>query len=64
MVVAVLFKAGDHVPTIPLLEVGNGFNVPPKQIAETAVKFKDVFGLTVIVIVAVFAHCPALGVNV
>ena len=36
VVVAVLFKAGDHVPEIPLLEVvGNGLNVAPAQIGST-----------------------------
>ena len=36
--VAVLFKAGDHVPLIPLVEVvGNGFKVVPEQIGATGV---------------------------
>ena len=63
--VAVLLSAGAHVPVMPLLEVvGNGFNVPPEQIGATAVKVGVIFGLTVIVIVVVVAHCPAVGVNV
>jgi hypothetical protein len=35
VVVAVLFKVGDHVPVILLLEVVGSVNVPPLQIAET-----------------------------
>jgi len=39
VVVAVLFKAGDHVPTIPLLDVvGKADNDAPVQIAATCVK--------------------------
>ena len=65
MVVAVLFKAGAHVPVIPLLEVvGNGDKVAPEQIGATALKVGVIFGLTVIVSVAVVAHCPAVGVKV
>ena len=37
VVVAVLFNAGDQLPEIPFNEVvGNALNVPPEQIAETA----------------------------
>src|ERR1043165_5218927 len=65
VVVAVLSKAGAHVPEMPLLEVvGNGDKVAPEQIGATAVKVGVTFGLTVIVKVVVVAHCPALGVNV
>jgi len=36
VVVAILFKAGDQVPVIPLFDVvGNADNVPPEQIAAT-----------------------------
>jgi len=64
-VVAVLSKAGDQVPVMPLLEiVGNGVSVAPEQIGATAVNVGVTFGLTVIVNVAVVAHCPAVGVNV
>ena len=36
VVVAVLFKAGDQVPVMPLLEVvGKALNVAPEQIAGT-----------------------------
>ena len=61
----VLFKAGAHVPVMPLLEVvGKAVNVAPEQIGATAVKVGVTFGLTVMVKVAVVAHCPAVGVNV
>ena len=53
VVVAVLFKAGDHVPTILLFEVvGNSFNVAPEQIASTCVNVGVVNGLTVTVVAA------------
>ena len=60
-----LFKAGDHVPVIPLFEVvGKADKVAPEQIAGTEVKDGVKLGLTVMVNVAVVAHCPAVGVNV
>ena len=60
-----MFNAGDHVPVIPLLEVvGRADRVVPEQIGATAVNVGVMFGLTVIVNVAVVAHCPAVGVNV
>ena len=63
--VTVLFSAGAQVPVIPLLEVvGNGDKVPPEQIGATAVNVGVMFGLTVMVRVAVVAHCPAVGVKV
>jgi hypothetical protein len=38
-VVVVLFKDGDQVPVIPLVEiVGNGAKIPPEQMAGTALK--------------------------
>ena len=65
MVVAVLSKAGAHVPVIPLFEVvGNGVNVAPEQIGATAVNVGVILELTVIVKVVVVAHCPGSGVNV
>jgi len=64
-VVAVLSNAGDHVPVVPLLDVvGNAVRVPPAHIGATALKVGVIFGLTVMVNVAVVAHCPAVGVNV
>jgi hypothetical protein len=63
--VAVLFSAGAQVPVMPLLEVvGNADKVAPEQIGATAVNVGVTLGLTVIVNVAVVAHCPAVGVNV
>jgi hypothetical protein len=65
VVVAVLFNAGAHVPVMPLLEVvGNADNVAPEQIGATAVNVGVTFGFTVMVNVAVVAHCPAVGVKV
>ena len=60
-----MFRAGDHVPLIPLVEVvGNADKVAPEHIGETAAKVGVTFGLTVIVNVVVVAHCPAVGVKV
>jgi hypothetical protein len=60
-----LLSAGAQVPVIPLVDVvGSGDKVAPEQIGATAVNVGVTFGLTVIVIVAVVAHCPAVGVNV
>ena len=63
--VAVLSSAGAHDPVIPLLDVvGNGDKVDPEQMGATALNVGVIFGLTVIVNVAVVAHCPAVGVKV
>ncbi|MNT99492.1 hypothetical protein D3C72_2423530 [compost metagenome] len=63
--VAVLFSAGAHVPLIPLVDVvGKAFNVPPLQIGATCVNAGTRLGFTVMVMVAVDAHCPAVGVKV
>jgi hypothetical protein len=65
VVVVVLSKAGAQLPVMPLFAVvGNGDKVAPEQIGATAVKVGVTFGLTVIIKVAVVAHCPAVGVNV
>ncbi|MNT44072.1 hypothetical protein D3C86_1594610 [compost metagenome] len=57
VVVAVLFKAGDQVPVIPLLEtVGKVAKAVPAQIAGTCVNTGSITGLTVMVIVVVPAH--------
>jgi len=56
-VVAVLFNAGAQVPVIPLVDVvGNAANTAPEQIGATAVNVGVMFGLTVIVRVAIVAH--------
>jgi len=61
----VLSKAGDHVPVIPLLEVvGSGVRVTPEQIGAIAVNVGVMLELTVIIKVAVVAHCPGSGVKV
>ena len=60
-----MFKAGDHVPVIPLFEVvGKAANAVPSHTAATAVNVGVTFGFTVIVIVVVVAHCPTAGVKV
>jgi len=52
-----LFNTGAHVPAMPLLEVvGRAVSVAPEQIGATAVNVGVMFGLTVIVNVAVVAH--------
>ena len=63
--VAVLLSAGAHVPVIPLVDVvGKAVKVAPEHIGATAVNVGAIFGLTVMVNVAVVVHCPAVGVNV
>jgi len=60
-----LFSAGDQVPVIPFSDVvGKADNAPPEQIAATGSNVGLIFGLTVMVNVAVVAHCPAVGVKV
>ena len=62
---AILSNAGDQVPVIPLVDVvGNGVKTVPEQIGATAANVGVMFGLTVMVKVAVVAHCPAAGVKV
>ena len=52
-----MFKAGDQVPVIPLVDVvGRAASVAPEHIGATALNVGVTFGLTVIVNVAVFAH--------
>ena len=63
--VTVLFKAGDHVPVTPLLEVvGKAVKVSPLQIGVTAANVGVTFESTVIDKVVVVAHCPTSGVKV
>jgi len=60
-----LFKAGDHVPLIPFVEVvGSAANVAPEQIGATCVNTGVTLEFTVITIFLVVAHCPAFGVKV
>ena len=62
-----MFNDGDQLPVIGVAlvdDVGNGDNVAPEQMGATALNVGVMFGLTVIVNVAVVAHCPAVGVNV
>ena len=60
-----MFNAGDQVPVYPLFEVvGSACIVDPEQTEATCVKLGVMFGFTVMVIVAVVAQSPAVGVNV
>ena len=62
---AVLLRAGAHVPVMPLLDVvGNGVNVAPEQIGATGVNVGVAPVFTVMVKVVVVAHCPGSGENV
>jgi hypothetical protein len=57
VVVAVLFKAGAHVPVIPLVDVvGRAASLAPEHIGAMAANVGVVFGFTVIVNVVVVAH--------
>ncbi|MNE73114.1 hypothetical protein D3C80_1691050 [compost metagenome] len=63
--VAVLFKAGLQVPVMLLVDVvGSAASVPPEQMGATCVNVGVTLGLTVIVMLAVVAHEPAVGVKV
>jgi hypothetical protein len=60
-----LFIGGDHVPVTSLIDVvGKDAKVAPEQIGTTCENTGVTFGFTVMVIVAVFAHNPIVGVNV
>ena len=55
--VAVLFKAGDQVPVMPLFDVvGRAVSAAPEQMGATGVNTGVIFGSTVMVKVAVVAH--------
>ena len=60
-----MLSAGDHAPVIPLFEVrGRAGKVSPWHIGATVVKVGTIGAVTVIVMVAVLAHCPIAGVKV
>ncbi|MNS50252.1 hypothetical protein D3C72_828940 [compost metagenome] len=60
-----MFGAGAQVPVILLLDVvGKGLSVAPAQIGATCVNAGSILLLICMVIVAVVAHCPAVGVKV
>ena len=62
---AVLSIAGSQLPVIPLLEArGSADRVSPWHIGPTAAKVGTMDVLTVMVMLAVVAHCPASGVKV
>ena len=57
--------AGDQLPVIPLFEVrGSADKVSPWHIGATVVKVGTIGVVTVIVMVAILAHCPTDGVKV
>ncbi len=63
--VAVLFKAGDHVPMMPLVDiVGNAAKAVPEHIGAMGLNVGVVGGVTVMVKVVGVAHWPVVGVNV
>ena len=63
--VAVLFKAGDHEPLIPLRDVvGKEAKVPPEQIAATGLKVGAITADIVIEVVAVTPGQPPLAATV
>ena len=65
MVVAVLFKAGDHVPIIPLRElVGNGDKISSEHIGFTGLKVGILLGFTEIVPVVLTVPHPPVKVTV
>ncbi|MNE93567.1 hypothetical protein D3C80_1914330 [compost metagenome] len=60
-----LFSAGVHVPLTPLVDVaGKGLKDVPAHTGPIAVNVGATIGFTVMVMVVVVAHCPAVGVNV
>ena len=64
---AVLSKAGDHVPVIGVAsieDVGNALNASPGHIGVTGENVGVAFWLTVITNNVAVEHCPALGVKV
>jgi hypothetical protein len=64
VVVVVLFTAGDQAPEIPFNEEVGSVNGSPLQICAIWVNVGTVGWLTVTDIVAVVAHCPAVGEKV
>ena len=57
--------AGLHVPVMLLVDViGNADKLAPEHMGATCVNDGVTFGFTTMVIFAVVAHCPPLGVNV
>ncbi len=63
--VAVLFNAGDQEPVTLLVEVvGKAVIEFPEQTALTGLKVGVTFAFTVIVLLAVLAHNPAVGVKI
>ena len=59
-----MLGAGDQVPVILSIELDGNDNASPVQIGPTWLNVGFTIGFTVTVNVPVFAHCPAVGVNV
>ena len=58
----VLFKAGDHAPLIPLIDIaGNGANVAPEQMAATGLNVGVITPDIVTEVVAVTPGQPPLA---
>ena len=64
MVVADGLKAGDQLPSIPLIEVVGRLIIVPEHSGPIELNVGVVTGFTVMVKVVGVAHCPALGVKV
>ena len=65
MVVAVLFKAGDQVPVMPLSDVaGKADKVPPEQIAATGPNVGVITAAIVTDVVAITPGQPSLPATV
>ena len=65
VVVALLLKAGLHVPLMLFIEVVGNATTPPLQIVVSGLTIAVAPGaFTLTVIVAVVAHKPVVGVNV
>lgn len=65
VVVCILFKAGDQLPSIPFCEVvGKGAKVAPGQIVGTGSNVGVTIASTRMIKVVVVAHWPAFGANV
>ena len=59
-----MFNAGDQFPLIPLFDTdGNGDKVAPSQRGAAALKVGTVAVFTVMIMFAVLAHCPVVGVK-
>ena len=56
--------AGNQVPVMPFVDVVGNVKFPPLHIGAMGANCVVTDGVTVTVLVAAIAHCPAVGVNV